>query len=271
MNSLIGKTIGQYRIISEVGRGGMAVVYKAEQPSLNRFVALKVLFPNFTGDASSVERLQREAQTAAGLDHPNIVDIYEVGEQDGLHYIAMKFIDGRPLDKVLEETRVLPTDRALRIMAQVASALDYAHRQNLVHRDIKPSNVLIGDGDRVTLTDFGLVKATGTATLTSSGALVGTPIYMSPEQARGVETDYRGDIYSLGVVCYEMLTGRPPFTGNPLSIILAHASQNPPPLRTMRADVPPWVEAATCCAPWTKSRENATPQPASSLPHCGRH
>ena len=244
MNSLIGKAIGQYRIISEVGRGGMAEVYKAEQPSLNRFVALKVLFPNFTGDASSVERLQREAQTAAGLDHPNIVDIYEVGEQDGLHYIAMKYIEGRPLDKILEEEKALSADRSLRILAQVASALDYAHRQNLVHRDIKPSNILVGEGDRVTLTDFGLVKAMGSSTLTSSGALVGTPIYMSPEQARGVETDYRGDIYSLGVVSYEMLTGRPPFTGNPLSIILAHASQRPPALRSLRAEIPPWVEAA---------------------------
>ena len=245
MNSLIGKTIGQYRIISEIGRGGMAVVHKAEQPSLNRFVALKVLFPNFTGDASSVERLQREAQTAAGLDHPNIVDIYEVGEQDGLHYIAMKFIDGQPLDKILEEERkALPPDRSLRILAQVASALDYAHRQNLVHRDIKPSNILVGEGDRVNLTDFGLVKAAGSATITSSGTLVGTPIYMSPEQARGLETDYRGDIYSLGVVSYEMLAGRPPFTGNPLSVILAHASQEPPPLRSLRSGIPPWVEAA---------------------------
>lgn len=242
-NTLIGKTIGQYRIISEIGRGGMAIVYKAEQAGLNRFVALKVLFPNLTGDSASVERLQREARAAAGLDHPNIVDIYEVGEQDGLHYIAMKFAEGRPLDVILAQEKTLPPERILRILAQIASALDYAHRRNLVHRDIKPSNILVGPGDRVLLTDFGLVKALDATTLTSSGALVGTPIYMSPEQARGLETDYRADIYSVGVICYEMLAGRPPFQGNPLSIILAHASQEPPPLRTFRPDLSPQVEA----------------------------
>jgi predicted Ser/Thr protein kinase len=242
-NTLIGKTIGQYRIVSEIGRGGMAIVYKAEQVSLNRFVALKVLLPTYTGDTSSAERLQREARAAAGLDHPNIVNIYEVGEYEGLHYIAMKFIEGQPLDDILQAEGAIPADRAIRILAQVASALDYAHRRNLVHRDIKPSNIIVGPGDRVTLTDFGLVKATGTETLTNSGALVGTPAYMSPEQARGVELDYRADIYSLGVVCYEMLTGRPPFQGNPLSIILAHASQDPPPLRSFRPEIAPATEA----------------------------
>jgi len=221
----------------------MAIVYKAEQPSLNRFVALKILLPSFTGEDASVGRLQREAQAAAGLDHANIVSIFEVGEYDGLHYIAMKFVEGQPLDALLQEQKMLPPDRVVKILAQVASALDYAHRRNLVHRDIKPSNILIGADDRVTLTDFGLVKATGTATLTNSGALVGTPAYMSPEQARGVETDYRADIYSLGVVCYEMLAGRPPFEGNPLSIILAHASQMPPSLRSFRAGISPAAEA----------------------------
>lgn len=242
MNTLIGKTLGQYHILSEIGRGGMAVVYKAEQTSLNRFVALKVLFPNFTGDSTSVERLHREAQAAARLDHPNIVEIYEVGEYEGLHFIAMKYVDGKPLDAILQQGP-LPPARALKILAQVASALDYAHRHNVVHRDIKPSNIIVSAGDRITLTDFGLAKGAGSATLTSSGALVGTPAYMSPEQARGDEIDYRADIYALGVVAYEMLAGRPPFTGNPLSIIMAHASQTPPPLRQFRPDLPPEVEA----------------------------
>lgn len=243
MNTLIGKTIGQYHILSEIGRGGMAVVYKAEQTSLDRFVALKVLFPNFTGDSTSVERLYREAQAAARLDHPNIVEIYEVGEHEGLHFIAMKYVDGEPLDAILQQGP-MPPARALKILAQVASALDYAHRHNVVHRDIKPSNIIVSAGDRITLTDFGLAKGTGSATLTSSGALVGTPAYMSPEQARGDEIDYRADIYSLGVVAYEMFAGRPPFTGNPLSIIMAHASQTPPPLRQFRPDLPAGVEAA---------------------------
>ena len=242
MNTLIGKTLGQYHILSEIGRGGMAVVYKAEQTSLNRFVALKVLFPNFTGDSTSVERLYREAQAAARLDHPNIVEIYEVGEHEGLHFIAMKYVDGQPLDVILQQGP-LPPARALKILAQVASALDYAHRHNVVHRDIKPSNIIVSAGDRITLTDFGLAKGAGSATLTSSGALVGTPAYMSPEQARGDEIDYRADIYALGVVAYEMLAGRPPFTGNPLSIIMAHASQTPPPLRQFRPDLPPGLEA----------------------------
>lgn len=243
MNTLIGKTIGQYHILSEIGRGGMAVVYKAEQTSLDRFVALKVLFPNFTGDSTSVERLYREAQAAARLDHPNIVEIYEVGEHEGLHFIAMKYVDGEPLDAILQQGP-MPPARALKILAQVASALDYAHRHNVVHRDIKPSNIIVSAGDRIILTDFGLAKGTGSATLTSSGALVGTPAYMSPEQARGDEIDYRADIYSLGVVAYEMFAGRPPFTGNPLSIIMAHASQTPPPLRQFRPDLSAGVEAA---------------------------
>lgn len=242
MNTLIGKTLGQYHILSEIGRGGMAVVYKAEQTSLNRFVALKVLFPNFTGDSTSVERLYREAQAAARLDHPNIVEIYEVGEHEGLHFIAMKYVDGEPLDKILQQGP-MPPARALKILAQVASALDYAHRHNVVHRDIKPSNIIVSAGDRITLTDFGLAKGAGSATLTSAGALVGTPAYMSPEQASGDETDYRSDIYSLGVIAYEMFAGRPPFTGNPLSIILAHASQTPPPLRQFRPELSPNVEA----------------------------
>jgi serine/threonine-protein kinase len=247
-NVLIGKTLGQYRIVSTIGRGGMAIVYKAEQSTLNRFVALKVLLPTFTGEDASVTRLQREAQAAAGLDHPNIVAIYEVGEDEGLHYIAMKYIEGQPLDAILKEQKGLPPDRVIKILAQVASALDYAHRRNLVHRDIKPSNVIVGPDDRITLTDFGLVKSMGTTTLTSSGALVGTPAYMAPEQARGEETDYRADIYSLGVVAFEMLTGRPPFEGNPLSIILAHASQTPPSLRALRAAIPPAAEAVVARA-----------------------
>ncbi len=242
MNTLIGKTIGQYHILSEIGRGGMAVVYKAEQTSLDRFVALKVLFPNFTGDSTLVERLYREAQAAARLDHPNIVEIYEVGEHEGLHFIAMKYVDGESLDAILRRGP-MPPARALKILAQVASALDYAHRHNVVHRDIKPSNIIVSAGDRTTLTDFGLAKSTSSATLTSSGALVGTPTYMSPEQARGDEIDYRADIYALGVVAYEMFAGRPPFTGNPLSIIMAHASQTPPPLRQFRPDLPAGVEA----------------------------
>ncbi|MGQ9515812.1 MAG: protein kinase domain-containing protein [Anaerolineae bacterium] len=242
MNTLIGKTLGQYHILAEIGRGGMAVVYKAEQTSLDRFVALKVLFPNFTGDSTSVERLHREAQAAARLDHPNIVEIYEVGEHEGLHFIAMKYVDGESLDKILQQG-ALPPARALKILAQVASALDYAHRHNVVHRDIKPSNIIVSAGDRITLTDFGLAKGLGSATLTSAGALVGTPAYMSPEQARGDEIDYRSDIYSLGVIAYEMFAGRPPFIGNPLSIILAHASQTPPPMRQFRPELSPSVEA----------------------------
>lgn len=213
MEALIGRTLGNYQILEEIGRGGMAIVYKAVQPSLQRHVAIKVLPPQFTFDTIFVQRFQREAVAAGRLKHPNIVTIYDVGEQGGIYYIVMEYLEGVILAELIRQQGPLPLQRVAHIAQQVASALDYAHGQGFIHRDIKPGNVIVGPGDHATLTDFGIVKAAEGTTLTRTGMMIGTPQYMSPEQIQGREIDYRADIYSLGIVCYEMLTGRVPFGG----------------------------------------------------------
>ncbi len=240
---LIGRTIGQYQILDEIGRGGMAVVYKAWQPSLNRYVALKVLPPQFTFDREFVERFLREAQAAAGLRHPNIVVIYDVGRQDDTFYIVMEYLEGRTLKQLIEEEGPLPPARVGHIVAQVAAALDYAHQRGFVHRDVKPANIFVGPDDRVTLTDFGIAKAAWNTHLTRTGMLIGTPEYMSPEQARGEEVDARTDLYSLGIVAYEMLTGRVPFGGTtPHAVLHQQIYEPPPPLRSLRPGSSPAVD-----------------------------
>ncbi|MEI7773074.1 MAG: serine/threonine-protein kinase, partial [Chloroflexales bacterium] len=248
--NLIGTTLGRFEIISEIGRGGMAVVYKARQADLDRIVALKLLPPEMTHDTSYVARFRQEARSAARLEHPHIMPIYEVGETNGLHYIAMKFIQGRTLKELVQEDGSLSVRRAAEILAQVGDALDHAHRQGVIHRDIKPSNIMITDEGWVYLTDFGLARGTGgtagttTGGLTMAGTVMGTPEYMSPEQAQGLASvGPPTDIYALGVVLYELLTGTFPFKAEtPMAMLAARLLQAPIPPRDVRGDLPPTVE-----------------------------
>jgi serine/threonine-protein kinase len=227
---MIGSTLGNYQITEELGRGGMAVVYRAYQPSLNRHVAIKVLPPQLSFDPQFVERFQREARAAARLRHPNIVVIHDVGEQDGNYYIVMEYLEGRTLNQLIEQEGPLSPQRAAHIIDQVAAALDYAHQQGVVHRDVKPANIFVGKDDRVTLTDFGIAKAaTDAEQLTRTGMLMGTPEYMAPEQAEGSNVDHRTDLYSLGIVLYQMLVGRVPFRGTTPHATLHAVIYEPPP------------------------------------------
>jgi len=245
MQNLVGTTLGQYQIVQEIGRGGMAVVYKAYQPSLTRYVAIKVLPPQFSFDQDFIERFVREARGAAMLHHPNIITIHDVSEQDGVHYFVMEYLTGKTLDLVLAQTP-MPPPRIVHIIRQVAGALDHAHSQGLIHRDIKPSNISVDEvrNDHVVLMDFGLVRAGQDSKLTKTGMIVGTPEYMSPEQAQGEEVDYRTDLYSLGVVLYRMLTGTAPFVrSTPAAVLLAHVAYEPLPVSQINPTVPKSVEA----------------------------
>jgi WD40 repeat protein/predicted Ser/Thr protein kinase len=244
VEDLVDSTLGKYEIIEEIGRGGMAVVYKAFQPRLKRHVALKVLPPWLALDESFVARFQQEAIAAGNLNHTNIVTIHDVEEEHGLHFIVMQYLEGRPLSKLLRKHKPLALTRVLSITQQVAGALDYAHGHGFVHRDIKPANIIIGPDDHATVTDFGLVKAAGGLSMTGTSTLVGTPHYMSPEQCAGGEAGRRSDIYSLGVVVYEMLTGRAPFGGaNLASILYKHVHEKPPSPRKINPELPRDIES----------------------------
>jgi len=248
MNDLVGTTLGKYEIIELIGEGGMANVYRAWQPALQRYVALKVLAPHLSGDASFLARFHQEAVSAANLKHSNIVIIHDVGDQDGHHYIAMEFIEGGSLEDRIRSQGALPLEQVVDIIGQVGQALDYAHQRGFIHRDIKPANVLIEPEGRAVLTDFGIAKAASdsgvTAPLTKAGSIFGTPHYMSPEQIKEDPVDHRSDLYSLGIVCYEMLAGQVPFDGTTThSILYAQAHNPPPPLKDANPNVPPAVEA----------------------------
>jgi serine/threonine-protein kinase len=244
-SDLIGKTLGPYRIVREIGRGGMAIVYEAHQGNLARPVAIKMLLPHFSADPAFVQRFLREARSAAALSHANIITIYDVVEQEGQYFIAMQLAPGVSLKKLLEQAGRLPQARVQHIIYQVASALDHAHAKGLVHRDVKPDNIIIGPDDHAILTDFGLAKAAERdAALTAMGATVGTPEYMSPEQAKGQVVGPASDIYSLGVVLYEMLTGRRPFTASDTSALLyLHVHETPPPIQVRALDLSPKIHA----------------------------
>ncbi len=245
MQDLKGQMLGNYQILEELGRGGMAVVYRAYQQSLNRYVAIKVLPPQLSFDQEFVERFQREARAAAGLRHPNIVVIHDVGQEEGIYYIVMEYLEGRTLKEVIEQEGALPPKRVVRIMEQVAGALDYAHQRGFVHRDVKPANIFVGEGDRVTLTDFGIAKAaTETQHLTRTGTLMGTPEYMSPEQAAGGVVDHRADLYALGVVLYQMMVGRVPYRGTtPHATLHAVIYESPPLPRQLNPGLGVGIEA----------------------------
>lgn len=245
MQDLAGKTWGRFQIVEERGRGGMAVVYKAYDSVLQRTVALKILAPQLAANEEFTRRFRREAITSANLRHPNIVVIYDVGTQDQFQYIVMEFLEGPTLQEDIREKGALPLDRVLFLLWQLSSALDYAHGQRLVHRDVKPANVILGSEDHVTLTDFGLVKAARDQRITIQGAAIGTLKYMSPEQAAGQELDHRSDVYSLGVVAYEMLSGETPFAGKtPYQTLHNLMHKPPPPLIKLNPHVSPQVERA---------------------------
>jgi tRNA A-37 threonylcarbamoyl transferase component Bud32 len=237
---LVAETAGDYEILSELGRGGMAVVYKAREVHLNRVVAVKILPPDLTYARGATERFQREARTAAALDHPNIIPIYRISSGGRLFWYAMKFLEGRSLADILVEKGLLTVGETIAILEQVAGALDYAHHRGVVHRDVKPGNVMLDVHGRVTVTDFGIAKELTSTGLTGSGAIIGTPFYMSPEQCRGLaEISGASDQYSLGVMAYQMLTGNLPFDADSaIDIIHKHVSETPPPLETLLPSLP---------------------------------
>ncbi len=235
----------RYELNHLIARGGMAEVYRAHDRLLDRPVALKVLFPELSVDRSFVERFRREAQAAANLSHPNIVPVFDWGEDTGTYFIVMEFIDGRPLSSILKSAGPLSAERTADIGAHVAAALGFAHKHGVIHRDVKPGNVLITDDGQVKVTDFGIARAINTEeSLTQTGAVMGTATYFSPEQAEGLGVDARSDIYSLGVVLFEMVTGRPPFLGeSPVAVASKHVRDNPPAPRELNPQIPPTFEA----------------------------
>jgi serine/threonine-protein kinase len=236
---------GRYELTHLIARGGMAQVYRAMDRQLERPVALKVLFPELSVDRTFVERFRREAQAAANLSHPNIVPVFDWGEDDGSYFIVMEYVEGRPLSAVLRDPDPMPPRQIASIGAGVAAALAFAHRHGVVHRDVKPGNVLITPDGDVKVTDFGIARAMNTEeSLTQTGAVMGTAAYFSPEQAEGKGVDSRSDIYSLGVVLYEMAVGRPPFTGDsPVAVASKHVRDMPELPRAVNPAVPPALEA----------------------------
>ena len=244
MDTLIGQTIGPYKITERVGEGGMAVVYKGYQQSLNRYVAIKILRVELAQDEQFVARFRQEALAVAGLSHPNILHVYDAGMAFGMYYIVMAYVEGGSLRDLITQG-ALETDYAVSIAMQLADALDHAHRQGLVHRDVKPNNVLINRDGRPLLTDFGIAKALGESKgLTRTGTAIGTPEYMAPEQIQGQQVDGRTDIYALGIVLYEMLVGWAPFSSTtPVAALYKQVNEPPPPLRQANINVPAWLDA----------------------------
>ena len=235
---------GRYELIEKIGDGGMAVVYKGKDRLLNRYVAIKILRPEFTKDEQFIENFRRESQAAAGLSHPNIVGVYDVGKEGNIYYIVMELIDGKVLSQIIKEKGKLDYKEAIHIIRQVASALSLAHKNQIVHRDVKPHNILITSTGVAKLADFGIAKAVSAATIVGgSNKVMGSVHYFSPEQARGAYVDERSDIYSLGIVLYEMLTGKVPFDGdNPVSIALMHINDDVPSVTEEVPGLPPQLE-----------------------------
>ncbi|MBR4110328.1 MAG: Stk1 family PASTA domain-containing Ser/Thr kinase [Clostridia bacterium] len=237
---LVGKILGnRYEVLEMIGSGGMATVYEARCKLLNRKVAIKVLKDEFSNDAEFIKRFQVEAQSAASLSHPNIVSIYDVGNEDGLHYIVMELIKGKTLKEVINEDGKLKWDIATNIASQIASGLEQAHKNHIVHRDIKPHNIIITKDGIAKVTDFGIAKAVSNSTINAYGTTVGSVHYFSPEHARGGYTDEKSDIYSLGVVLYEMVTGKLPFNADtPVSVALKHIQETPAEPITIDSSIP---------------------------------
>ncbi len=234
---------GRYELLEKIGDGGMAVVYKGKDKLLNRFVAVKILRPEFTKDATFVENFKRESQAAAGLSHPNIVGVYDVGREGNINYIVMELIEGDTLNKIIEREAPMDYRKVIDISKQVASALRTAHKNKIIHRDVKPHNIMVTNDGVVKLADFGIARAINDATLSTGSKIVGSVHYFSPEQARGNYVDERSDIYSLGIVMYEMLTGKVPFDGdNPVTVALKHINEEITPPRELVPSIPPALE-----------------------------
>jgi serine/threonine protein kinase len=248
MEDLVGKTIGgKYRVVERLGRGGMAEVYKALQTSLERYVAIKVMHP-FLADAQGfAARFEREAKSVAALHHPNIVQVYDFDVEAETPYMVMEFIEGATLKTRLESLshrgQPLPLKAALKIVREIGHALAYAHKRNVVHRDVKPANVMVDTGGRVILTDFGIAKILTGPSYTASGATIGTPAYMAPEQGLGQSGDHRSDLYSLGVMLYQLTTGELPFDADtPMAVMLKHINEDLPPPHSVNPNLPESVE-----------------------------
>jgi serine/threonine-protein kinase len=235
---------GRYRVVSRLGSGGMADVYCAEDTHLGRQVALKILSPRFAQDQQFVERFKREAQAAAGLTHPNVVNVYDRGEHDGTYYIAMEYLPGSTLKDVVLAHGQLPQENVIEIGVQILRAAGFAHKRGIIHRDLKPHNVMLDDAGNAKVTDFGIARA-GASEMTEAGSVMGTAQYLSPEQAQGQQTNAQSDIYSIGIILYELLTGQLPFEGDSaVSIAVQHLNDPPTPIRQLRPDVSPALEQA---------------------------
>jgi beta-lactam-binding protein with PASTA domain/tRNA A-37 threonylcarbamoyl transferase component Bud32 len=234
----------RYEVIRQLGSGGMAEVYLANDRLLGRQVALKVLSSRYANDEQFVERFRREASSAASLNHSNIVQIYDRGEAEGTYYIAMEYLEGRSLKEIILRYAPLSPDLVVSIATQILEALRFAHRRDIIHRDIKPQNIIVENDGRVNVTDFGIARAGNVSTMTEAGSILGTAHYLSPEQAQGQPVEAASDLYALGVVMYEMVTGKMPFDGdNPVSIAMKHVHEQPVPPRNLNPDVPENLEA----------------------------
>ena len=230
---------GRYRVLRRLGSGGMANVYLAEDEELGRRIAIKILNERHAADEQFIERFRREAKNAAGLSHPNIVQIYDRGEAEGTYYIAMEYLGDRTLKEAVADRQPLPIREAIDYARQILAALRFAHRNGIVHRDIKPHNALMDDDGRLKVSDFGIARAGAASQMTEAGSIIGTAQYLSPEQARGAAVDHRSDLYSLGIVLYELLTGTVPFIGDtPVEIAMKHLSKVPEPPSAKRPEIP---------------------------------
>ena len=234
----------RYEIIEKIGAGGMALVYKARCRLLNRLVAVKILRPELTEDEEFITKFNIESQAAASLSHPNIVSVYDVGQQEDIHYIVMEYINGITLKELITKKGHLSWEEGLGYAKQICSALEHAHKMNIIHRDIKPHNIMVTQEGVVKVTDFGIARAVTAATTTLGGNTVGSVHYFSPEQAKGGYTDEKSDIYSLGIVMYEMLTGKVPFNGSsPVSIAMKHINDDPELPININRDIPLAIQA----------------------------
>src|SRR5580704_18027161 len=244
----------RYRIVSRLGSGGMADVFLAEDEQLGRKVALKLLYQRFAEDPGFVERFRREAQAAAGLQHPNVVSVYDRGSFDGTYYIAMEYLPGRSLKQLIRDEAPLEPVRAIDITLQILKAARFAHRRGVIHRDLKPHNVIVDSADQAKVTDFGIARA-GASDMTETGSIMGTAPYLSPEQAQGHAVSAPSDLYSVGIVLYEMLTGRVPFDGeSPVSIALKHVSEAPIPPSQFNPEIPSALEQVVL---WSLNKDPA--------------
>ena len=233
---------GRYKVLSRLGAGGMADVYLAEDQQLGRKIALKLLHRRFAEDPGFVERFRREAQAAAGLQHPNVVSVYDRGVYDDTYYIAMEYLPGRTLKQLIRQEAPIDPIRAIEITVQILKAARFAHRRGVIHRDLKPHNVIVDEADHAKVTDFGIARA-GASDMTETGSIMGTAQYLSPEQAQGHAVSAGSDLYSVGVILYELVTGRVPFDAEAaVTIAIKHVSEAPVPPRAINPRVPPELE-----------------------------